>query len=138
MEVECKKCGKWKDSTCFNKVETRKRGFHVWCKECLREYDHERHQSQRPKILQQKKARREKIQEWLKENKKPLCCSKCSENDPVCMDFHHIDESEKDFNIGEAITKGYSIKRIETEMKKCVVLCANCHRKEHAKQTANP
>lgn len=49
----------------------------------------------------------------------------------VCLDFHHIDSSQKSFDIG----KQFHIKAIGTiinEIKKCVVLCANCHRKVHA------
>ncbi len=33
--------------------------------------------------------------------------------------------------VGKMITHGYGKERLEEEIEKCVILCANCHRKEH-------
>jgi hypothetical protein len=44
---------------------------------------------------------------------------------PSCLDFHHINKDEKSFSIG---SKNCSIPLLSEEMKKCCVLCANCHR----------
>ena len=46
-----------------------------------------------------------------------------------CMDaleFHHLYESDKEFGLSE---KDYARawKRVEKELGKCVLLCANCH-----------
>ena len=59
-------------------------------------------------------------------------CSACSLVDhPVVYDIHHIDPTEKEFNIS---TFGkFDKERLEKELDKCMLLCANCHRKEHAK-----
>ena len=35
------------------------------------------------------------------------------------------------FNIGDAARLGTSLDRIEKEMQKCIVLCANCHLIRH-------
>ena len=50
--------------------------------------------------------------------------SKCKE--ALC--FHHIKQDEKEREIKPKLT----YKQIETEIKKCVVLCANCHMELHA------
>ena len=63
--------------------------------------------------------------------KSTLTCERCPENHPACIDFHHQDPTKKEVNIGEAFRLGYSKKRIEAEMEKCIVLCSNCHRKLH-------
>ena len=47
---------------------------------------------------------------------------------PAAMDFHHLDPYAKDFAISAGST---SWQRIEPELKKCVLLCANCHREVH-------
>jgi 5-methylcytosine-specific restriction endonuclease McrA len=57
-------------------------------------------------------------------------CSACGFDDPICLDFHHVDPAEKDAIIAQAPTRGWSVARIQREMDKCVILCANCHRKE--------
>ena len=44
-------------------------------------------------------------------------------------DYHHIDPSQKEFNVG-----GYVLKPMEQVLKeaeKCLLLCSNCHRIEH-------
>lgn len=62
-------------------------------------------------------------------------CNKCKleltdENQSV-FEFHHIDPTLKDKNYKSI--KGWSWKKIEKELEKCEILCANCHRIEHAR-----
>lgn len=128
MEIDCKKCGEIKNTDCFYKSK-RGRGFHVWCKECIKKYDHERHQNQRVKIIKQKKDRLIRQREWFNNYKKELKCSNCGESDICCLDFHHINPNEKEKAISEMIS--CSIDKIKEEINKCIVLCANCHRKLH-------
>jgi len=58
-------------------------------------------------------------------------CDRCDETDPACLDFHHVDEDDKEMAVGKMITYGYGKDRLREEIEKCIVLCANCHRKEH-------
>lgn len=62
-------------------------------------------------------------------------CVDCEESDPVCLDFHHRDPSQKSFVIGHQYAQR-SRERMQIEIDKCDVLCANCHRKRHAKENA--
>lgn len=59
-------------------------------------------------------------------------CQVCGETEPACMDFHHIDPSQKEADVNYMIKNKWSKTRIATELVKCVPLCANCHRKHHA------
>ena len=68
-------------------------------------------------------------------SKKNVPCADCGGRFPTyCMDFHHIDEDTKPA-MGHRSLKNYmkdlSIKRIDEEVSKCVVICANCHRIRH-------
>jgi len=67
---------------------------------------------------------------FIREYKEYHGCSECDEGRAVCLDLHHVDPSTKLFNLSDAEKR--SIKAIADEMKKCIVLCANCHRVLHA------
>ena len=57
-------------------------------------------------------------------------CVDCGWSGPlVGYDFHHLDPAEKDFNIGAVSNKSWQV--ILTELEKCVLLCALCHRLRH-------
>jgi predicted HNH restriction endonuclease len=56
-------------------------------------------------------------------------CSVCSyDKCSSALQFHHIDPSEKEFEISES---AYSLENLIAEAKKCVLLCANCHAMVH-------
>ena len=75
--------------------------------------------------------RRKKIRQMAVEYKGGRC-EKCGYNSCIdALEFHHKDSSGKDFSIS---AKGYtrSWTKVEEELDKCVLLCANCHREIHA------
>lgn len=76
--------------------------------------------------------RRSKIRRWLDEYKQTLKCSVCEESCWVCLDFHHVDPSTKDKPLSVIVRSASTIEKVKEELAKCVVLCANCHRKHHA------
>lgn len=45
------------------------------------------------------------------------------------LEFHHINPQEKDFSFNKAESVAWNY--IEPELKKCILLCANCHREVH-------
>ena len=75
---------------------------------------------------------------WFDKLKTNYCCSVCGEKDPQCLDFHHKESRDKKYNIAYMSVRGYSEEKIITEIAKCIVFCANCHRKHHVlKKPAN-
>lgn len=64
----------------------------------------------------------------INEYKCSMGCGACGESDFRCLDFHHTNPDGKLFNISRGISH-YSMAKIWAEIKKCVVLCSNCHRK---------
>lgn len=50
------------------------------------------------------------------------------------LEFHHIDDSIKKFNIADKIKSVKLTEEIYKELDKCVILCSNCHRAFHAKE----
>jgi integrase len=51
----------------------------------------------------------------------------------IVFDFHHLDPTKKDFTIASELhgTIANAWDRIEAEVRKCALLCANCHRLRH-------
>jgi len=61
---------------------------------------------------------------------KTFCgCKVCGEKEPVVLDCHHLRDKDQAIALG---MRAWSLKRLKTELRKCVILCANCHRKLHA------
>ena len=46
------------------------------------------------------------------------------------MDFHHINPEDKEYSVSDLISNKMFTKAYK-EIKKCIVLCANCHRIHH-------
>ncbi len=47
------------------------------------------------------------------------------------FDYHHKNPNFKEYGISDMMTKGYSIKSIKKELKKCILLCKECHSERH-------
>ena len=81
------------------------------------------------------KNTRRKNRTWISEYKIQKGCEICRYNKhPVALHFDHKVPSEKEFNISLDMKR--KKEDIEKEIKKCRVLCANCHavetqRKDH-------
>lgn len=66
--------------------------------------------------------------EWYKSYKQTLSCKYCGICDWRVLQFHHRDPEEKEFAVSARASAGTtSISRIQKEIEKCDVLCANCH-----------
>lgn len=72
-----------------------------------------------------------KKKEFVLNVRKKSKCVYCNENHIATLDFHHVDAEKKDRTISAMIQDNVSIKRLEEEIAKCIILCANCHRKLH-------
>ena len=95
-----------------------------------KEYQHQRYLKYREFLLERSNERKNEQNKKLRDYKASKGCAICGEKDPCCLDFHHLDPSEKDFGVCNG--KGLSWERILREIEKCVVLCSNCHKKLHA------
>ena len=97
------------------------------------EYERRYYERHREVMVARRLQARRVLTEWFFELKSTFSCARCGEGDASCLDFHHRNPDEKSDELGRAIwINGWSKKRILQEIDKCVVLCANCHRKLHA------
>lgn len=54
-------------------------------------------------------------------------CIDCGNPDLRVLDFDHV-RGEKEGNIADAPQKAWAMERLQKEIEKCDVRCANCHR----------
>lgn len=102
----CKYCGENKEENFYNSRKTA-------CKKC-----------HNLKIVANRKRTTLKAKQLLGGK-----CSKCGyDKCEEALEFHHKDPTQKDFAIGGS---PLSRKKIFNEAKKCILLCANCHRELH-------
>jgi hypothetical protein len=85
-----------------------------WCSLCVSKNCHDRQKSFKEKAVLYKGGK----------------CSQCGYNKCFgALDFHHVNPSEKDFEINIVRWKKWDI--IKKELDKCICLCRNCHAEEH-------
>lgn len=123
MKKICKTCKLEKEN--FNKTFTvlktgeKKVCFGLNCRDCLR--ISRPHWFKRQRYANTKKARAVELFGGK--------CLKCGIVDSAISiyDFHHLDKSKKEGNI----RFGNSWENVLKQIEGCILLCSNCHRKEH-------
>lgn len=121
-----------KDTTEFS--PRGKKGFNPYCRVCKREYDKRFYQKTISTRRKNKKVNSKLIRSrntkfiWDYLSCHP--CIDCGEKDPIVLEFDH--KENKKYNISEMTN--LSIECIESEINKCEVRCANCHRRKTAIQ----
>lgn len=81
-------------------------------------------------VRKNKIGKKKVFQEAIAEYKRQPCADCGNKFPPVCMDFDHLPEHQKLFNISTVTNgrSGWTLEDLLTEIAKCEVVCANCHR----------
>jgi hypothetical protein len=95
---------------------------------------YKRHQA---KVIKKVAGAKKDRRAWWREYKATLGCFGCEENDPNCLEFHHvISDGKKDNEDSAGRWANINMRGRERLLKElwatCVPLCSNCHRKVHA------
>ncbi len=155
MNKVCTKCGINKDLEEYYKRSAIEGGRQSKCKSCHnaanKKYQAEHKQQRRKYIKEYQKRYRAKyrqqiakhVQERAKKHRKAwililkeiygeIACVKCGYSKCfAALDFHHRKAETKIFGISSILRYRVTAKRIK-EVKKCDILCSNCHRELHA------
>lgn len=78
--------------------------------------------------IKRRRAAAAMVREYLEQHP----CVDCGLGDPRVLEFDHL--RDKDLEISELVRMGAPWKRIKTEIDKCDVCCANCHRRRTAQR----
>lgn len=132
MFRKCKTCEAEKLISDFEKTGS---GWRHSCKPCRQAYwrDLYKRNPDRLYVIRRwtssRKIKNRKLAwEYLRKNP----CVDCGECDPIVLEFDHI-RGEKRLAVS-AMIEGYSWEEVQREIDKCVVRCANCHRRKTAKE----
>lgn len=127
---KCPKCNNKKLIDQYGKNKSNKDGLQDYCKSCVKIINHEYYtrtphlNKQRQKYkLENKRIAREYVNRWLDNHP----CVDCGEEDIVVLDFDHL--GDKVSAISNMISAGKKLEDIKDEINKCLVRCANCHRR---------
>lgn len=127
----CSKCQVEKSLDQFNK---KRNGKQPWCRECNRERSRQ-YYAENPR--KHRRAVRNRNAQVRTENCRKLIdylrtnpCKDCGEDDIVVLEFDHL----RDKAAAVSSLLAYSWRRVEEEIAKCEVVCANCHRRRTAKR----
>lgn len=81
----------------------------------------------------------EAVKKWRRHTKQMIVdsmggkCQCCGYNSCLeALDLHHIDPSKKEIAFGKIIANPKGWNTIVKELRKCILVCSNCHREIHA------
>jgi hypothetical protein len=89
------------------------------------------------RAVDQRQKHRKKFYELIRRYKLLVGCVRCGYRKyHKALEFHHTDAKTKETVISGM--KHATIKRLKTEIRKCIVVCANCHRELHGEMLGHP
>jgi hypothetical protein len=134
MEKVCGRCKIPKPRESFKTNVRRSDGLQTDCIECRKEYNKAWYGKNKGVVKERskrinrvlRKDNRRRLLQYLSEHP----CVDCPETDPVVLEFDHL--RDKKFQVSQMMNRSWRL--IETEIAKCEVRCANCHRRRTARQ----
>ena len=121
----------------FPKNKAKKDGLSSQCRDCKAKFQHSWYLRNRVTHGKNAKSRRVRVRadnaRFIEEYFLDHPCVDCGEPDRVVLEFDHV-RGEKKYNVSEMVWSGISLKTIKSEIAKCEVRCANCHRRVTAKR----
>lgn len=128
----CFKCNQEKEISCFGFNKRKKDGRQSNCKACQKIYKQSHYKRNLVKYIEKARDYKRLVRKYIKDYKEKSKCIECGEDHIATLDFHHLEKNEKEFQISEA----NGLLELKKEIEKCIILCANCHRKLHWKENA--
>ena len=129
----CKKCNLPKED--FRKYEKSLDGLDSYCKDCRKIADKKTYNlnliGNRKAGLALKNKVRERNRQFVRDYLIGKSCIDCGESDPIVLEFDHFENKKENIAI---LIQNSSIERIQSEILKCHIRCANCHRRKTANE----
>src|SRR5581483_3505785 len=108
-----------------------------YCKNCINEYCKAHYAANKPEHNSRRvgnwRRYRDRNRRLLQTFLTGKSCVDCGEADALVLEFDHV-SGKKLGNISEMVSMGTPWVRIENELAKCEIRCANCHRRKTSHQ----
>ena len=129
LEKLCHGCGMVKLDSDFNKSASKVDGLQTRCRICCNKYSKEHYTSNVDYYKVKNKNHKKSLKEFVIKYKEGKPCSDCGGNYPsYVMDFDHRDPTSKLGSVSILCVSGRSLEWVISEIEKCDLICANCHR----------
>lgn len=99
-------------------------------KEAQRMYSKRHYESNKKARISDSNERKKKVRVAWRKFKATLHCFECGYDFPEALDFHHVVSDPSNLKVHKLIAEGRLNQALQ-EIKKCLVLCSNCHRRLH-------
>ena len=129
-ESYCSKEKIWKPKSEFNYQNIELEIMQDECRECQQKRRRHGYVDNKDRVktinrtaaLNAREEAREYIYQYLLEHP----CLDCGETNPQLLSFDHV-RGDKKLGISEMVGRGWSLETIKAEVRKCDVVCFNCH-----------
>lgn len=125
----CISCQQEKSETEFSR---KGEGFQSRCKKCFAAYHRHYYKKNKDKYITKNRLNKNRQRVRLRKilwSVKQSPCQDCGGNfHPWVMELDHRDDTEKIAAVANLVGRGCTDEKLLNEIKKCDVVCANCHR----------
>jgi hypothetical protein len=138
-ESYCSREKVWKPKSEFNYQNKELGILQDVCRDCQQELVRNRYANNperarainRISALNAREVAREYVYQYLLKNP----CIDCGETNVLVLTFDHV-SGDKKLGVSEMVGRSWGIETIKAEIRKCVVVCFNCHmiREHHRRQ----
>jgi hypothetical protein len=87
---------------------------------------------------EKKKTFEKRNKDFIQRVKRKSECCKCGlKHKPYLLEFHHLEPNTKYKSVTDLQFNAYGMKLIKDEIRKCVIICRNCHAEFHHLERQN-
>ncbi|MCW2606152.1 MAG: hypothetical protein JWO60_845 [Frankiales bacterium] len=133
-EKTCTGCKQSRPSADFSRSARSKDGLQARCRRCARDWYVANRETHKANTARRTRDLRDEYHRRLLAYLDGQACVECGEDDVVVLEFDHREATGKVREVARLISDLVASAKVEAEMAKCDVCCANCHRRRTAER----